>query len=63
MTLIACDDGAYGYNCVNKCSGHCLNGSSCNKQTGQCERGCSPGYTNNDCSKGKLISVNTSFYS
>uniref|UniRef100_K1R1W2 Multiple epidermal growth factor-like domains 10 n=1 Tax=Magallana gigas TaxID=29159 RepID=K1R1W2_MAGGI len=46
-----CDDGTYGYNCVNNCSGHCLNGSHCNKHTGYCDEGCSPGYTDSDCSR------------
>lgn len=43
---LACDDGSYGYDCVNNCSGHCLNGSHCNKQAGHCDKGCNPGYTN-----------------
>ena len=47
-----CIDGAYGYGCVNNCSGHCMNDSLCNKQTGHCDRGCKPGYTNAFCSKG-----------
>lgn len=51
---LECDDGTYGYSCVNNCSGHCLNGSSCNKHTGVCDRGCNPGYVSDDCSKGKL---------
>lgn len=50
-----CGDGTYGYNCVNNCSGHCLNNSLCNKQTGHCDRGCNPGYANSDCSKSKLF--------
>lgn len=51
--IIECHEGAFGYNCVNNCSGHCLNNSACNKQTGHCDRGCNPGYTKSDCSKGK----------
>lgn len=51
--IIVCDDGTYGYDCMNNCSGHCLNNFLCNKQTGHCEQGCNPGYTGNDCSKGK----------
>lgn len=47
-----CDDGTYGYNCVNRCSGHCINGSLCNKQTGCCDSGCIPGFANDDCGKG-----------
>lgn len=52
-----CEDGTYGYNCTNNCSGHCLNNSICNKQTGHCDRGCNPGYTNRNCSKGILIYI------
>lgn len=55
MTVIDCDDETYGYNCVNICSGHCLNDSPCNKTSGHCDRGCQPGYTNNRCNKGKCI--------
>lgn len=54
-----CDDGIYGYNCVNNCSGHCINNSPCNKQTGQCDKGCNPGYTNSKCNKGKYTSLIT----
>lgn len=53
--ITECSDGTYGYNCVNKCSGHCLNDSSCNKQTGQCDGGCKPGYKDADCRKSKYI--------
>lgn len=52
-----CEDGTYGYNCTNKCSGHCLNDSTCNKQTGHCDNGCYPGYTNRNCSKGMFIYI------
>lgn len=47
-----CDDGTYGHDCKNNCSGHCMNGSQCNKLTGHCDRGCNPGYTGSDCSRG-----------
>lgn len=53
--ITECDDGTYGYHCVNNCSGNCLNDSSCNKQTGHCKRGCKPGYEDGDCSKGEFI--------
>lgn len=48
-----CDDGTYGYNCVNNCRGHCLNKATCNEQTGHCDRGCIPCYTNKLCSESK----------
>lgn len=57
-----CDDGTYGYSCVNYCSGHCLNDSPCNKQTGLCDRGCNPGYTNGNCSKSKFTNEDINMY-
>ncbi|XP_065930258.1 uncharacterized protein [Magallana gigas] len=51
LTVQECNNGTYGYNCVNNCSGHCLNNSPCNKQTGHCDGGCIPGYTDPYCSK------------
>lgn len=53
-SAIECKNGTYGYNCVNSCSGHCLNDFACNKQTGHCDGGCDPGYTNSGCNKGKI---------
>lgn len=50
-----CDNGTYDTDCINRCSGHCLNNYPCNKQTGHCERGCYPGYTNSNCSKGTCL--------
>lgn len=60
ITVTECDDGTYGYNCVNNCSRHCLNDYLCDKQTGHCDGGCDPGYTNSDCNKGKT--TNQSMY-
>lgn len=54
IPVTECDDGTHGYNCVNNCSGNCLDTSPCNKQTGFCDRGCIPGYANIYCSKGEL---------
>lgn len=55
--LKECDDGTYGYDCINNCSGHCLNDFPCNKKTGHCDGGCNPGYTNNYCSKGECAFI------
>lgn len=52
-TVVDCDDSTYGYDCINNCSGNCLNGSLYNKQTGHCEKGCNSGYTSKDWSKRK----------
>lgn len=54
LTNTECENGTYGYDCVNNCSGHCLNNSPCNKQTGHCDGGCNPGYTYKDCNKSKI---------
>lgn len=51
-TVSECNDGTFGHDCINNCSGHCLNKSPCNKQTGHCDRGCDPGYNTEDCNKG-----------
>lgn len=48
-----CDDGTYGFDCVNNCSSHCLNNSSCEKHNGHCKNGCNPGYTNLLCNERK----------
>ena len=55
LFYLVCEDGTYGSNCVQNCSGNCLNDSLCNKETGHCEAGCNPGYTNALCNQGKLM--------
>lgn len=55
--FVECENGTYGYNCVNNCSGHCLNDSFCNIQTGNCDSGCTPGYSKNNCSEGFVFKV------
>lgn len=54
ITVLVCDEGYYGYDCGNTCSGHCLNSSPCNKQTCHCDKGCNSGYSNSDCSRSNL---------
>lgn len=49
---LVCEDGIFGYNCVNLCSGYCFNSFFCNKQNGYCDRGCELGYIIERCSKG-----------
>lgn len=49
-----CDDGTYGYECLNTCSGNCLDGALCDKEAGNCSIGCNPGYMYDNCSKGKI---------
>lgn len=58
-TVLGCEDGTFGYDCINNCSSRCLNDYSCNKQTGYCDNDNDndPGYTNNKCNKGKLIKI------
>lgn len=47
-----CVNGTFGYDCVKKCSGHCVYDSPCNKKTGVCDMGCNPGYFDTYCSRG-----------
>lgn len=56
LTLLVkeCDDGTFGYDCENKCSGNCQNGAPCDKDNGNCLNGCNPGYTYDNCSKGTI---------
>lgn len=61
IPVIECNEGTFGYDCVNNCSGHCFNTSSCNKENGHCDKGCNPGYTKSDCSKGKFIKTLLTF--
>lgn len=53
VSVTECYDGTYGFDCVNNCSGHCLNNSSCEKHNGQCKNGCNPVYTNLLCNERK----------
>ena len=55
--VLVCDDGTFGYDCKNNCSGNCMNDSPCNTQTGHCDRGCKPGYTTENCSEGFNVFV------
>lgn len=52
--FLECNDGIYGYSCINICSGYCLNDFLCNKWFGYCDGGCNLGYINIDCNKGKF---------
>ena len=52
--VAVCEDWTFGNDCINNCSGNCLDDSPCNKQTGYCEGGCKPGYTNAVCNKRKV---------
>ena len=55
--ILDCNDNYFGYNCINKCSGHCLNDAPCNKQTGHCDRGCNPGFKNSFCNDSTWIGL------
>lgn len=52
-----CHPGTYGPYCAHKCSGHCLNNSTCNRTTGTCDMGCGFGYTGHLCDKGSTRSI------
>ncbi|XP_061170684.1 cell death abnormality protein 1-like [Saccostrea echinata] len=50
-----CNNGTYGPDCIHNCSGHCLNGTTCNKENGFCELSCNPGYAGElYCPKGSF---------
>lgn len=51
--ITECNDGTFGYDCKNNCSGHCSNNNPCIKQTGHCNGGCKSGYTNVFCDESK----------
>lgn len=52
-----CHPGTYGPNCLQKCSGNCLNNSTCNRTNGTCDMGCGSGYTGDLCDKGLTGSI------
>lgn len=52
-----CHPGTYGPNCLQKCSGNCLNKSTCNRTNGTCDMGCGSGYTGDLCDKGLTGSI------
>lgn len=49
-----CNFGTFGTDCINNCSTHCFENSTCNRKTGKCDMGCSPGYNDEKCSKSKF---------
>ena len=44
--VLACPDGFFGPQCVNKCNSTCY---GCNIISGSCENGCLPGWKGNYC--------------
>ncbi|XP_062573681.1 platelet endothelial aggregation receptor 1-like, partial [Saccostrea cucullata] len=46
---IECTHETFGLNCRHNCSGHCLEGISCNHVTGYCDKGCASGWTGKYC--------------
>lgn len=52
-----CHPGTYGPNCLQTCSGNCLNNSTCNRTNGTCDMGCGSGYTGDLCDKGLTGSI------
>lgn len=48
---LECEEGWFGVNCSQQCSGHCRDGSTCNHVTGLCDEGCNAGWTGYICEK------------
>nr|XP_022305530.1 receptor-type tyrosine-protein phosphatase epsilon-like isoform X2 [Crassostrea virginica] len=44
-----CPDNWYGFDCKQRCSGHCRDNDPCNKVTGQCDGGCAHGWYGVHC--------------
>ena len=62
LFAVECEDGSYGYNCVDKCSSNCLHDFPCNKTNGHCEQGCKPGYSKPLCDKRMISRVEKTFF-
>lgn len=54
LCFAGCDDGEFGKDCTQNCSGNCLNGVVCDKYNGECES-CSSGFDGPKCDKSMSI--------
>lgn len=52
-----CNNGTFGPDCSNHCSGNCLHNVSCNSTNGQCDNGCALGYLEASCNKSKYVRI------
>lgn len=50
-----CNDGHYGLNCRELCSGHCENNGPCDHVSGVCPGGCQDGYMDVYCNSCKKL--------
>lgn len=51
-----CENGKFGIDCSNHCSGNCLAKDNCNSTNGHCDNGCASGYLEAFCNKSKYVS-------
>lgn len=51
LLLAECEDGTFGKDCTQTCSGYCKDNETCNSANGHCLRGCVSGYIGNFCNK------------
>lgn len=51
LLLAECEDGTFGKDCTQTCSGNCKDNETCNSANGHCLRGCVSGYIGNFCNK------------
>lgn len=51
LLLAECEDGTFGKDCTQTCSGYCKDNRTCNSANGYCLRGCVSGYIGNFCNK------------
>lgn len=52
ILLTECEDGTFGINCSQTCSGYCKDNETCNSVNGYCLNGCVSGYFGKLCNKG-----------
>lgn len=57
LLSIECSYGQFGFNCSERCFGHCINNESCHHVNGVCPRGCLDGFIGEDCNNCKKYSI------
>jgi hypothetical protein len=57
ISLIACQAGHYGENCLQRCSDNCKVTNRCNRFRGECDGGCKPGWKLPTCQQGNWTHI------